>query len=64
MKVAGRKTASIFRRYNIVDERDLDDVARKLDEKQQTSISHDLAIVKPSEKPDQEEMKGEVVRAQ
>jgi integrase len=64
MKVAGRKTASIFRRYNIVDERDLDDVARKLDQKQQTSVSHDLAIVKPSEKPDQEVMKGEVVRAQ
>jgi integrase len=64
MKVAGRKTASIFRRYNIVDEHDLDDVARKLDGKQQTSFGHMSAIVKPTEKPAEEKFRVEVVMVQ
>lgn len=33
MKIVGRKTDAIFRRYNIVDNADLEEAARKLDEK-------------------------------
>jgi integrase len=33
MRIGGWKTASVFRRYDIVDESDLADAARRLDEK-------------------------------
>jgi len=38
MDVSGRRTPSIFRRYNIVDGKDRTDVARRLDEKQAVVI--------------------------
>ena len=51
MKISGHKTASIFRRYDITDEPDLADAARRLDEKRnaqaQADISHSSAIVGP-----------------
>ena len=64
MKVAGRKTASIFRRYDIVDESDLREVARKLDEKQQGQSSHSLAITNPQGGTSEENSKLQVVTAQ
>jgi integrase len=64
MKVAGRKTASIFRRYDIVDESDLREVARKLDEKQQNQFSHSLAIVKPQDQATEENFKVKVLLTQ
>ena len=64
MKVAGRKTASIFRRYDIVDESDLREVARKLDEKQQGQSSHSLAITNPQGGSSEENPKVQVVTAQ
>ena len=64
MKVAGRKTASIFRRYDIVDESDLREVARKLDEKQQGQFSHSPAIVQPQGGVSEESTRVEVVLAQ
>jgi hypothetical protein len=33
MRISGHKTASTFRRYDIVSEADLDDVAARLDER-------------------------------
>lgn len=53
MKISGHKTASIFRRYDITDEADLADAARRLDEKRQAQadISHSSAIVGPSNPP-------------
>ena len=61
MKVAGRKTASIFRRYDIVDESDLREVARKLDEKQQGQFSHSSAIANPQGGSSEENSKVQVV---
>jgi hypothetical protein len=37
MSISGHKTASVFQRYNIVDERDIMDAGRKLDEKQKSN---------------------------
>ncbi len=34
MKISGHKTASVFRRYDIVDARDLVDAARKIESSQ------------------------------
>ena len=42
MKIAGRKTASIFRRYDIVDEKDLRDASRLISEKQKEQSGHSL----------------------
>jgi integrase len=41
MKVGGWKTAEIFRRYDIVDQTDLEDVARRLDEKRAARLAGD-----------------------
>ena len=64
MKIAGRKTASIFRRYNIVDEHDLDDAARKMDEKQKLDFCESFAIVQPKAGLDKTKLKVEVTMAQ
>jgi len=50
MKVGGWKTASVFKRYNIVDERDIAEVAAKLDEKRkkQHEDGHSSGIVEGS----------------
>jgi hypothetical protein len=47
MKVGGWKTAPVFKRYNIVDERDIAEVAAKLDEKRkkQHEDGHSSGIV-------------------
>jgi hypothetical protein len=37
MKISGRKTASIFPRYDITDEADLADAARRLDEQRRAT---------------------------
>jgi hypothetical protein len=37
MRIGGRKTDSVFRRYNIVDERDPEEAAQALDRKQEVS---------------------------
>lgn len=42
MKIGGWKTDCVFRRYNIVDERDLHEAASALDRKHQSQISHNL----------------------
>jgi len=42
MKIGGWKTDCVFRRYNIIDERDLHEAAAALDRKQQSQISHNL----------------------
>jgi integrase len=64
MKVAGRKTPSIFRRYDIVDESDLREVARKLDEKQQEQSSHSPAIAQPQDSLSEKKFKVQVIMAQ
>ena len=64
MKVAGRKTASIFRRYNIVDERDLREASRLISEKQKVQFSHTLAIVQPKEEQPQDSLGVKTVRTQ
>jgi hypothetical protein len=37
MSISGHKTASVFQRYNIVDERDITEAGRKLNEKQKSN---------------------------
>jgi integrase len=64
MKIAGRKTASIFRRYNIVDEHDLADVARRLDEKQKPDFCERFATVQPKTGFDEEKLRVEVALVQ
>ena len=64
MKVAGRKTGSIFRRYNIVDEKDLREASRLISEKQKKQSGHTLAIVQPKEEQPQNNLNVKVVRTQ
>jgi integrase len=56
MKIAGRKTDSIFRRYNIVDEYDLIDAAHKMDDKQ---ICESFAIVSVKAETGKQDVKAE-----
>ncbi|HYY69724.1 MAG TPA: hypothetical protein VE734_08320 [Terriglobales bacterium] len=39
MEISGHKTASVFRRYDIVDETDLAEVAAALDRKRQADVA-------------------------
>src|ERR1700719_2264607 len=45
MKISGHKTASVFRRYDIVDARDLADAARKIES---GAVSHSSVIAEES----------------
>jgi integrase len=53
MTISGHKTAAVFQRYNIVDERDIMDAGRKLNEKQNSNtlleipapLGHDLGMI-------------------
>jgi integrase len=48
MRISGHKTRSVFERYNIIDEADLTEAARRLDAKQKSNapdFGHDLGIV-------------------
>ena len=53
MKIGGWKTRNVFDRYNIIDQADLADAARRLDEKMETQeIGHSTATVATEEKRD------------
>jgi integrase len=51
MSISGHKTASVFQRYNIVDERDIMEAGRKLNEKQKANallefpVGHDSGMI-------------------
>jgi hypothetical protein len=54
MQISGHKTASVFQRYNIVDERDIMEAGRKLNEKQNSNalleipaLGHDSGMISP-----------------
>ena len=66
MKILGQKTPSIFRRYNIVDRRDIREAVKRLHEKQkqQNQFDHSLAIVQPHGQSSEEGIKVEVAMAQ
>jgi hypothetical protein len=42
MRIGGWKTSSVFQRYDIVDNRDIADAVRKLEQSEQNQISHVL----------------------
>jgi integrase len=64
MKISGHKTSAMFRRYDIDDESDLREVARKLDEKQKSNFGHRLAIVQPKDELQEDKPKVKVVLVQ
>ena len=61
MKISGHKTASVFRRYDIVDARDLADAAQKIESAQ---LSYSLVIAEEKQEEQQETKKGEPVTIQ
>ena len=44
MSISGHKTASVFQRYNIVDERDIMEAGRKLNEKQKSNALLEIPL--------------------
>jgi integrase len=64
MKISGHKTSAMFRRYDIDDESDLREVARKLDEKQKSNFDHGLAIVQPEDELQEDKLKVQVILVQ
>jgi integrase len=44
MTISGHKTAAVFQRYNIVDERDIMDAGHKLNEKQKSNVLLEIPI--------------------
>ena len=46
MEISGHKSPAVFKRYDIVDETDLDEVAAALDRKYLSQLSHNLLPVK------------------
>ena len=63
VKISGHKTASIFRRSDIVAESDLRDAARLLDGKQ-NQFSHSSAIARPQSQDAEEKFEVEVMLVQ
>ena len=44
LSISGHKTASVFQRYNIVDERDIMDAGQKLNEKQKSNALLEIPV--------------------